>query len=126
IAGEGPEQQHLTALADKLGVRNSVEFMGVIPHDQIPGFIEKGNVGVLPSLAEASSLFLLECMALGRPVVCSSVGGIKEVVDDETAWLVRPGDPIDLAAGMLRAVQNWEASLDKAKKARKRALRNHT
>src|SRR5207244_1072078 len=108
IAGEGPEYPRLVALAERLGVRDSVEFVGVIPHDHIRGFIGTGNVAVLPSLAEASSLFLLECMALGRPVVCSSVGGIREVVDDETAWLVRPGDPVDLAEGMLFAIQRWD------------------
>jgi len=125
IAGEGPEYQHLLNLAALLGIRDSVEFSGVIPHSNIPEFIRGGEVAVLPSIAEASSLFLLECMALGRPVVCSFVGGIKEVVDEETAWLVQPGDPVRLAEAMLHAVQHWDESLAKVRKAHARTLERH-
>ena|SRR5437867_1159449 len=126
IAGGGPEYERLVALAESLQIRNSVEFLGVISHDRIPEFIDAGTIGVLPSLAEASSLFLLECMAIGRPVVCSAAGGITELVDSQTAWLVRPGDERSLAHGMINAIEQWDESVSKAKKAHKQVEERHS
>ena len=126
IAGGGPEYENLLALADRLQIRNSVEFLGVISHDRIPQFIGSGTVGVLPSLAEASSLFLLECMAIGRPVVCSAAGGITEIVDSQTAWMVRPGDERSLADGMIQSIDQWDDSVSKARKAHKQAEQRHS
>jgi len=122
VAGQGPEYEKLVKLARELHIQDSVEFLGVLQHDEIPAFIEAGTVGVLPSLAEASSLFLLECMALGKPVVCSSVGGIREVADNETAWMVPPGDAASLADAMLHAIEDWELSVSRAERAHRRAL----
>ena len=126
IAGSGPEYGRLLALTDRLKIRNSVEFLGGISHDEIPEFIGAGTVGVLPSLAEASSLFLLECMAMGRPVVCSAAGGITEIVDPQTAWMVRPGDERSLADGMIQAIDRWDESVSKAKRAHSQAEQRHS
>jgi glycosyltransferase involved in cell wall biosynthesis len=69
--------------------------------DPVPPLLTALDVVVVPSLSEASGLTALEALALGVPVVASSVGGLPEiVVDEETGLLVAAGD----AAGIARAV----------------------
>jgi len=51
---------------------------------------------------EGLSGVMRESLALGRPVVCTDVGGNRELVrDGDTGRLVRPGDPAALAAAIL-------------------------
>ena len=118
IAGEGPELRSLQEQCVNLGIHEQVTFTGALDRDKLPRFVQDGQVAVIPSLAEASSLFLLECMALRRPVVCSDVGGLTEVVDKHTAWIARAGDSEDLARKMSAAVTDWNASVEKADLAR--------
>jgi glycosyltransferase involved in cell wall biosynthesis len=60
------------------------------------------DVLVHPALRDPFPLALLEGMALGRPIVASSVGGIPEMLEaDESAVLVPPGDAAALAAGVV-------------------------
>ncbi|HWU88285.1 MAG TPA: glycosyltransferase, partial [Kofleriaceae bacterium] len=49
---------------------------------------------------ESFGIVLLEAMAAGRPIVCSDIEGFREVVTPANAHLVRPGDPIALAAAI--------------------------
>jgi len=54
---------------------------------------------------EAFGRVVAEAQALGRPVVVSDHGGPREqVVEGETGWLVKPGDPAALAEGMAKAL----------------------
>jgi colanic acid/amylovoran biosynthesis glycosyltransferase len=58
---------------------------------------------------------LIEAMALGIPVVTTSVSGIPELVTDGvTGVVVRPGDPKELAAGLQRVIDEPEAARKRA------------
>ena len=58
---------------------------------------------------------LIEAMALGIPVVTTSVSGIPELVSDGvTGVVVRPGDPEELAAGLQRVIEDPEAARKRA------------
>ncbi len=93
IIGDGPERHSLESIGKKLG---NVRFLGEIQHSLIPGYIASADIAVVPSIIEASSLFMLEAMAMGKPVVASSVGGLPEVLED-AGLLVPPKDPVALA-----------------------------
>ena len=67
------------------------------------------DVMVCASFYEAFPRTLLEALALERPVVATSVGGIPEiVVDGETGILAPAGDPDALAAAVLRLLKDRE------------------
>ena len=62
---------------------------------------------VLPSRHEPLGIVNLEAMAAGKPVVATRVGGVPEVViDGVTGLLMSPGDPVDLADGVCRLLEN--------------------
>ena len=75
-----------------------------------------GGERFAPSAAEVAAM---EAMALGRPVVATSVGGVPEVVaDGETGLLVEPGDPEALAKAVLKLLADGDRARDGKRPAR--------
>lgn len=91
IVGDGPERAALEALADRLGVRERVRFAGYAA-DPTP-YLRLMTVFALPSRSEGFPVSLLEAWGCRLPVVCSSVGGIPQIVrDGETGLLFAAQD----------------------------------
>jgi glycosyltransferase involved in cell wall biosynthesis len=90
ILGEGKDWKRLGDLIEKAGLAGKV----ILARDEVR--IDKAlplfDLFVLPSLEEGLSTSLIAALACGRPVIASRTGGIPEVVDDECAILVPPGD----------------------------------
>lgn len=86
IAGEGPEEKRLLELADKLNIRNNVIF--VKQRWNRFELLDIFDIFVLSSYSEGFPHAVIEAMAMGKPVVCSFVGGIPEaVIDGQTGFL---------------------------------------
>ena len=98
IAGDGPERHRLVKQAKTLKVDKHVTFLGLVPNETIASLLASCDIAVMPSLIEAPGLFLLEAMAVAKPVVATSVGGVLEVVrNGENGLIVPPRDPEALA-----------------------------
>jgi len=105
IAGEGPDGALVHRRAGELGVEDSVTFTGVV--EDVLAFMAGLDIVVLPSLWEGMPNVLLEAMAAGRPIVASRLGGIQELVrDGESALLCSPGNPEELAAALMRLMDD--------------------
>jgi glycosyltransferase involved in cell wall biosynthesis len=96
IVGVGPLLDELRALAVQLGIEDGVRFAGLRP--QTPSFHHLFDISVLCSVSEGFPNSLVETMAASRPIVATSVGGIRDAVrDGEHGLLVPPGDHAKLA-----------------------------
>ncbi|MGH9594388.1 MAG: glycosyltransferase family 4 protein [Bryobacteraceae bacterium] len=111
LAGEGP-------LKSQIADENVI----------LPGFITDHaeffaalDLFIMPSRSEAWGLAALEAMAHGVPVIASEIGGLAEIVDAESGWLVPPGDPAALARAILSVASNPERLRAAGLKARDRA-----
>jgi glycosyltransferase involved in cell wall biosynthesis len=104
IAGDGPERGRLERLSIRLGISEHVVFLGLLPHSDVPSYMSIADVVVLPSLIEASSLFALEALAMGKPLVATRVGGLPEIADG--ALFVKPRDDAALAEGIFQVLDN--------------------
>ena len=99
ILGEGPERPRLESLIRKHELEKQVWLYGESP--DIVTWLSAFDIGCLPSLWEGLPNSLLEAMALGLPVVASSVDGIPEVVlNGKTGILVPPASPAALAKAL--------------------------
>jgi len=102
LVGAGTQMPANKAAAAAAGVRERVEFMGVLSNPA-PA-IAAGDAVVLPSRREGLPVVVLEAFALARPVIATRVGGTPDVVrDGDTGWLVPPEDPPALADALLAA-----------------------
>ena len=92
--------------AESLGLgADRVTFLGVVPREELLDRLRRASLVVVPSFMESCPYSLIEAMTFGKPVVASAVPGILDMVDHErSAWLVPPGDPEALAAGMARVL----------------------
>ncbi|MEZ6064835.1 MAG: glycosyltransferase [Planctomycetaceae bacterium] len=105
IVGDGPERLRLERLTDELSLRGHVEFLG--ERNDVPELLRDAGFFVSSTKSEGVSLTLLEAMAVGLPVLTTSVGGNPEVVaDGETGRLVEPLNPDAIAAGMLEMLRD--------------------
>lgn len=94
------------ALAQRLGIEDSVEFLGWVGGTHKQKLLERAAVFVLPSYSEGLPMGLLEAMAYGMPVVSTPVGGIPEAVTDGVeGFLVEPGDVEALADRLARLLR---------------------
>jgi glycosyltransferase involved in cell wall biosynthesis len=96
VVGDGPDETRLREVAASLRIEDRVVFAGFV--DDVGPWLAAMDVFALPTLVEAFGMSALEAMAAGVPIVASSVGGVPEVVaDDTTGMLVDPGDANALA-----------------------------
>jgi glycosyltransferase involved in cell wall biosynthesis len=101
MVGEGPERPALERLARKLGVEQSVKFVG--HQTDLASFYAMADIFVLPSASEGCPNVLLEAAQAGVPLVATAVGGVPELVENERdALLVNRNDPAALAKAVER------------------------
>ena len=120
IAGVGPLEEKLRALAGELGVR--ARFLG--SREDIADLMNASDGLVLSSVVEGLPMVLIEAAAAGLPCVATDVSGVREaVLDGQTGFVVRVQDPVALAAAMKRLAElPPEARARMAESARAHAL----
>jgi len=102
VIGGGEHSQHeieqLRKLACNLKIENSVAFLDLVKHEQLPYFYSAADVCVVPSYYESFGLVALESLACGTPVVATDVGDFKNIIrEGETGYVVRDNVPHRLA-----------------------------
>lgn len=109
IVGDGPERGRLEAMVQSLALRN-VYFTGFLEHSSMREIWEKAACSVVPSVwKEPFGMVVLEAWAKGRPVVAHRLGALPELIDEgSNGTLVPPDSPQDMAAAILKILQNPE------------------
>jgi glycosyltransferase involved in cell wall biosynthesis len=121
VAGEGESRSDLERLADELDVANALDLPGSV--GDIPSFLARLDVAVLPSRAEGMSNALLEYMAAGRPIVATAVGANSALIADGIhGVLVPPGDDAALAGAIHRLLVDRRYARRLGETARERAV----
>ncbi|MCI0595790.1 MAG: glycosyltransferase [candidate division Zixibacteria bacterium] len=119
IIGKGYLQIGLQKLAAELQLSEKIEFVGRVPHKDVPNWLGKIDVFVNPSVHESETfgVAVVEASAMEIPVVVSRVGGLPEVVQDGvTGFLVPPKDVNALAEKieLLASDENLRRRMGKA------------
>ncbi len=105
--GEGA----LAALTDSHGIADRVRFHGRIAIEAVPAALAAGDIGLAPTRRTPFTDFslstkLFEYGAMGKPVVASRLPMVERTFAAQEVWTYEPGDPADLAAAILRVVDD--------------------
>ncbi|WP_100333073.1 glycosyltransferase [Bacillus alkalisoli] len=100
----GGDSSWLEKSADDLGIKNKILFHGVLPHNEIFNFLDNIDVYVQPSLAEAQGRSLLEAMSRGLPCVCTNVGGMPELIQEQ--FIAIKKDPESIADKVIKIINS--------------------
>jgi len=126
IIGEGAERIALEQLTHDLNLQDNVHFLGLIPHEKLPPYIALADIAVVPSLMEASSIFMLEAMAMEKPVIATNTGGLPEVLTPSVGILVEPMDEKGLAYAISELLQSEEKRVQLGRQARQHVEANYS
>ena len=115
LIGDGSLRAELEAQIRRLGLGDRVAVRGREPIEGVWEALRRADAMALASVQLESGFMdgipnvLVEALATGRPVVASSLPGIRElIIDDETGLLAEPGDPRSLADAITRLVDEPE------------------
>jgi len=105
LAGDGPLRDQLEQEARATGAGDRVIFAG--PVETIAEHLALLTVAAMPSLEEAFGNSAIEAMTAGVPVVASSEGGLREIVEHgRTGFLVPPAAHLPLAGALARILDD--------------------
>ena len=123
LIGEGPQRPALEEMVKNLGMGlgpgQAVDISGAVPE---PSKLLRGaDLFILPSREEGMSISLLEAMALGIPLVASSIAGNRRLVSDfKHGRLAPPDDPQALANVIVDQWDNFDRAFHMSRAARSR------
>jgi len=106
IIGGGPLEARLVKLADGLGLRGNVRFVGSVSRAEVARFLSMSSIFAFPSLMEGLPLSVLEAMACGVPVVGSDIPGVNSVVKHGYNGLLVPSKDSRLLAKAVLTLLN--------------------
>lgn len=115
LAGDGELKDELAALIARLGLESHVEMLGAMTQAEVAGLVQSADVFVAPCVPGSDGnmdglpTVVLESMALGTPVIATTVTGLPEVIrDGETGVLIDIGDGAEnLAHDVARALAGF-------------------
>lgn len=124
LAGDGPMRAEIDQAIAAQALGDRIRITGWISSDQVRRELCAARALVLPSFAEGLPVVIMEAMALRRPVLCTYVAGIPELVrDPETGWLFPAGSVDALAAAITDCLARPPAELRRRGEAGQRRVR---
>jgi glycosyltransferase involved in cell wall biosynthesis len=133
VVGDGVMKEELMQLADDLGSLDKVLFVGRVPYEKVPVYINASDICVAPFIRERNSkiglsaLKTYEYLACGKPLVASRIPGVKELIESSGGGIsVRPEDPEELSTAVIKLLPDENTRNQMGKKGRKYIIENHS
>jgi glycosyltransferase involved in cell wall biosynthesis len=103
IIGDGPDLDRYRQMVQQKGLASRIQFRPAMP---IAEAFTLSDIVVVPSRAEAMPYIVLEALAAEKTVIASRVGGIPEILGNDSEALVEPGRADLLGAVMAKALSD--------------------
>jgi glycosyltransferase involved in cell wall biosynthesis len=111
-----------------------VVFTGLLPHEAIPGLLDASDILISPHVPMpdgrpffGSPTKLFEYMTMGKAIIASNLDQLAQVLTHgATAWLVRPGSDVELAAAIEMLAEDSELRSSLGQNARGHILDRYT
>ncbi len=133
IVGDGVMRDKLLELASELGLSDKFVFTGRVPYECVPLYINAADVCVAPFIRERNSkiglsaLKTYEYLACGKPIVASSIPGVKDLIESSGGGIsVTPEDPEEMATAIVKLASEDSTRALMGEKGRKYVLKTHS
>jgi glycosyltransferase involved in cell wall biosynthesis len=134
LIGDGPLASQMRTRLEPYARHGSVIFTGAIAHKDVRVYLDAADILVSPHvpMPDGSAFFgsptkLFEYMAMGKAIVASALDQIADVLEHgRTGFLVKPGDPNELAVAIRRLAANAQVRTELGRNARDAVLACHT
>jgi phosphatidyl-myo-inositol dimannoside synthase len=103
IVGEGDDRPRLEALAEEIGVKNRVRFLGAVDPQTLLEIYRAADLFVMPSTAEGFGVSFLEAMASGTPALGLDVAGTRDALGEGELGTAVTENELTRAMGRLLA-----------------------
>lgn len=90
LVGDGELRPELEARITAAGLTEQITITGWANGEAVRQHVLSARAMVLPSFAEGLPVVIMEALALGRPVISTTIAGIPELVQPDCGWLVPP------------------------------------
>ncbi len=92
LVGDGPLKEDLKELAKNLRITDSIQFAGLIPYNNMPGYLAMCDAFVTASVTEVHPLSVIEAMGAGLPVMGIHSPGVGDTVEDGITGFLSTAD----------------------------------
>lgn len=107
LKGAGPLETYLKSLVKKLEVSQHVRFVGLVPYNEMAGYLKASDIYVSTCFIDSTSVSLLEAMACGLPPVVTDILGNREwITNGKNGLLYPPKDFTALAEKITQLIEN--------------------
>jgi glycosyltransferase involved in cell wall biosynthesis len=107
LIGSGILEKQIRSLVTEMKLDGFIKFIGSVPIEEMPHYLNAADVYVSTSLSDGTSLSLLEAMACGLPVVVTEIPANKEwVINGQNGFLVPPKNPGEVSKSVLTLLKN--------------------
>jgi glycosyltransferase involved in cell wall biosynthesis len=109
LIGDGPERDNLQDQVQYTKIDHRVHFTGMVPYEQLPGYLCMANAFITASVTEVHPLSVIEAMAAGLPVLGISSPGVGDTIEDGVTGLIAEEEDLAVfTAKMVRLVTEHE------------------
>ena len=109
IIGEGPDRPRLEVLANELGIRRQIHFLGRQNRADVADALRRCSLFVLPSRSEGLGCVYLEAMACAKPAIACRGQGIEEIIEHQkNGWLISPDNLDELEQSLAALLRSPE------------------
>ncbi|MFC1865767.1 glycosyltransferase family 4 protein [Chloroflexota bacterium] len=126
IIGQGPLKFEIQKFIKEHKLENQVGIQDWIDSEEIPKYLNRLKLLILPSYTEGLPNIILEAMACGTPALTTPVGNVPDLIEDgETGFILESNKPESIVTGIQRALNHTK--LDEiVEKARRFVEQNYT
>ena len=133
VVGDGVMKDKLLEIASKMGLSDKFTFTGRVPYEDVPLYINAADICVAPFIKERNSkiglsaLKTYEYLACGKPIVASSISGVKDLIDLSGGGIsVTPEDPGELANAVVKLISDQKTRNMMGEQGRRYVVENHS
>jgi glycosyltransferase involved in cell wall biosynthesis len=126
LVGEGEDFEYYREKVRLLELNDVVILTGKVPHDQVHHYHNLIDIFLNVSIVnESFGVSVLEAMACGKPVVVSDAPGLMEIVNPESAIIIRKGSSVELLSAIEKLVGDPELRKNMGEEGRRHVQLNY-